>query len=942
MDRHPRRRTLVIATLVFACLCIGRTASAAQRYDPRLRFRVLVTERFDIYHHQGAEAMARRLAAVAHDVARTLDGSLGRPSHRVGIILVDQTDLANGWATPVPYDLIEMTAVAPPGSSIIGNTDDWMRLVFTHEYTHILHLDKSRGWIGGLRRVFGRSPILFPNLFLPTWQIEGIATYQESAGTPQGRVRAGDARAIVQVATGAGRFLPLDRASNSLVDWPSGNAPYVYGGLFHQYLADRFGADALARLRDETAGRLPYFGAPAFKKVFNRSLGDLWSDFEADSRRGTSASAPPGKRLTNHGFTVTAPVFTSDGRLFYSVVNPHGFPALMEHRPDRQAGRQVTTRFLGNRLSSAGDLLVFDQLEYTRNVGLHSDLYAASANSGDVRRLTRGARAADPDVAGDGRTIVCTVQATDRRMLATMTMPVPGQFGVTTALVSEEGTEFYSPRWSPDGRSIVAERRRRGQPYEIVVIDKDTKEVRTLFATRTGRPIAPTWLRDGREILFSWDAAGAPFALMRLDVASGQVRRAASGSGAHSAALSPDGRTVVFVGYTVEGDDLYSVPFEQLRWEELAEPAADATAAVAPEALTGVDAAVESYGPWKTLRPRFWTPVVESDQGEWIAGAGTGGMDALGRHAYAGSVAWSTSRARPDVLAAYVYDRWRPTLFAQISDDTDPFEEGEIHSVELDAGALFPVRRARWVAAAFAGLHGSTDTLDCSACDRPRRGTADRRAVRAGLSVDNSRRYGYSISDEQGGSAQTTIELARRAFGDDGDTGAMVADVRWYLRARPRHGAIALRLSGAFSWGDAETRRRFSASGSGPQAGGFDVGFDAIGLLRGFDESDVIGDRAAVLNVDYRFPLRHVERGFGTLPLFLRNLHGALFADAGNAWTNGFRRSDVRRAFGAELSADAVVGYVLPLTVTGGAAWRDDPVSRARGWAVFGRVGRAF
>jgi hypothetical protein len=49
----------------------------------------------------------------------------------------------------------------------------------------------------------------------------------------------------------------------------------------------------------------------------------------------------------------------------------------------------------------------------------------------------------------------------------------------------------------------------------------------------------------------------------------------------------------------------------------------------------------------------------------------------------------------------------------------------------------------------------------------------------------------------------------------------------------------------------------------------------------------------------------------------------------------------VSRSFGAELSLDAVVGFVLPLTFTAGAAWRDVP-GVDRGGAVFGRVGRAF
>ena len=182
------------------------------RYDPRLRFRTIATPRFDIHFTRVRKrwrAGWRRIDEVAPEVDRRLGGP---PSGRVHVILVDQTDLSNGWATLVPYNLIEITAVPPPGESIIGNTDDWLRLVFAHEYTHIVHLEKSRGWIGGLRRVFGRLPLSFPNLFLPVWQIEGIATFEESAMTQPGRVPAGDFRMLLDEAAAAGRFEPLDRA----------------------------------------------------------------------------------------------------------------------------------------------------------------------------------------------------------------------------------------------------------------------------------------------------------------------------------------------------------------------------------------------------------------------------------------------------------------------------------------------------------------------------------------------------------------------------------------------------------------------------------------------------------------------------------------------------------------------------------------------------------
>ena len=238
----------------------GALTSASGRYDPRLRFQTISTTRFDIHYHQGEEPQARRLARLAETDAAELDATLGRPSGRVQVILVDQSDLSNGWATPLPFNTIEIAAASPDGSSLIGNTDDWLRLVFVHEYTHVVHLSRGRGWIGGLRRVFGRMPLLYPNLYLPLWQIEGIAVHEESALTGQGRVPDRNFRAIADVASAESRFEPIDRANGGLVDWPSGQAQYVYGAYFHEFLVARYGEASLRQLTDSTAGRVPYFG----------------------------------------------------------------------------------------------------------------------------------------------------------------------------------------------------------------------------------------------------------------------------------------------------------------------------------------------------------------------------------------------------------------------------------------------------------------------------------------------------------------------------------------------------------------------------------------------------------------------------------------------------------------------------------------------------------
>jgi hypothetical protein len=335
-------------------------------------------------------------------------------------------------------------------------------------------------------------------------------------------------------------------------------------------------------------------------------------------------------------------------------------------------------------------------------------------------------------------------------------------------------------------------------------------------------------------------------------------------------------------------------------------------------------------------------PVIESSGGELSAGAATAGADALGRHNYVAEVTWAATRARPDWSVSYAYDRWRPLLFASASDDTDPWRDGDVRTQELTAGALFTYRKVRYVSSILAALDASTDQFNCALCPRPVAQTIRRRAIHAGWRFGNAQTYGYSISRESGTAVRATLESAPQAFGSDATTGAFAADGRAYVAAGRRHGVIALRAAAASSSGDNRRRRVFSASGSGPQSDDFDVGTDAIGLLRGFDSADVVGQHAVVANVDFRFPLGYVQRGVGTLPVFVRSIHAAIFADAANAWNGAFHRSDVRRSFGGELSADTILGYAVPVTFTSGIAWWDDPPTARRGWAVFGRVGRAF
>lgn len=976
---HRPRRIDVIAALVLGLLVGSVGGSAAvPLVDPQLTFQRLQTAHFVVYFHQGEGDLAVRLARIAEttwtDMAARFGWTLPERTH---VVLADQTDVSNGWATPLPYNTIMLTAAWPAGSESIGLSDDWLQLVFAHEFTHIAHLDRSRGWARLTRRVFGRVPLAFPNLTLPGWHIEGIATSYESAVTGRGRMFANDFRAIEREPAREGHPLPISRANGGLIGWPGGTATYASGLGFHQYLAQRYGGDSLVQLADRTAGRLPYLGAPAFRRVYGAALGELWHGYQASliaATADTSVRVAP-TRLTHEAFEVTGPRYLPrrctpcPEEIVYSVQTPHEFPALKVVSSSGGVPRTLTTRYLGSTATGNARTIVFDQRELARNVGLYSDLYALDRLTGGVRRLTTGARLLDPDLSSASGRLVAVRQTGDRRELVLASPRADGTLAGIQTLISEPDTQFSTPRWSPDGTSIAAERHRIGETSQVVSVDSTTGDVQVI-ATGATRAVTPTWRPDGRAIVAALDTDDGPFNLVEFSFDGPVITRrqlTRTTGGALWPDVSPDGRRLAFIGYTDTGFDVFTQPYpadDDAAVPSTAEPRR-ASAGAAPSNATPLDRggaspvvgtpAASRYTPWSTLLPRAWMPLVTADSDQTRAGVSTGGRDVLGYHAYGASVLWRVARpgggadggARPDWGAAYVDNRWRPQLFASASASTSYLQGASAdddgvatwRERSLEGGVVLPFRRVLRSQRLFLSGQRSHNAITGGATDD----TFTRVSFRSGWAYRSARVYGYSISPEDGLAVGATVEIAGARLSSIADATTVTGDARAYLPGFARHHVLALRAGGGTSSGARGLGRTFRLGGAMANAETLDFGRSAFSLLRGFPLDSFAGRRVAVANADYRFPLAWPERGRGTWPVFLRSVHGSLFADAGHAWNSRFDIASVKLSGGVEVSTDVVLGYGVPMTITAGIARGHSGTTRVPDTTTgYIRIGRAF
>ena len=267
---------------IAACACataaaVLAPAAARAQLPSDEQIRVIDTPHFRVHYAPGLEALARRAGARAEEAYAAIAQVLVRPPRgRVDMLLADNVDYSNGFATPFPRNRIVLYAHPPVDDPTLAFYDDWMQLVISHELTHVFHLDYARGLPRIPRFVFGRLPLGFPETTTTDWEKEGLATYLESRLTRAGRVRGTIHEMQLRTAVLEGRFFSIDRASGDPVSWPGPGQQYVYGSMFLQYLSEHHGEAATgatssrssttARRRRPTASPSPAPGASGARR----------------------------------------------------------------------------------------------------------------------------------------------------------------------------------------------------------------------------------------------------------------------------------------------------------------------------------------------------------------------------------------------------------------------------------------------------------------------------------------------------------------------------------------------------------------------------------------------------------------------------------------------------------------------------------------------------
>jgi hypothetical protein len=547
-------------------------------------------------------------------------------------------------------------------------------------------------------------------------------------------------------------------------------------------------------------------------------------------------------------------------------------------------------------------------------------------------RLTFGRRAREPAVSADGRHVA---YVTDRVGTSTLRIaePTPGARLENERRLAPSGyfEQAFTPRFSPDGTKVAYGVWTDGGYRDLRIVDVASGELVELWHDRA-LDQQPAWSPDGKTLYFSSDRAGFPN-IFAYDLASRALYQVTNVlTGAYMPEPSPDGRSLVYVGYTTDGFDLFELELERSRFLPATYPVNERPAPRGRPYFTKYK--VEPFNPWPSLRPRSWSLNIGTGTFGTAFTVATSGADAIGRHAFAASLTIETDHVTPLGAVDYYYSRlpfdFRTTFFRAAA-PRDDYRIGETAQtvVENQTGVTTGVAFGMLGDGEFQAIALSY-TLAFIDHEQPLGSDLDPfapvpyepdsgvlGAVRLGYDFSNASATPMAISLERGLRVGVGGDFADPAWGSEYTLTAISGQAAAYV-PMPwlRHHVLAVGLSGAISMGSYVAR-------SGPYyVGGFadDQAFDGFTtgirqggfVLRGYDAGQFFGTTYNLLNVEYRFPIAYVDRGLSTLPVFVRALSGALFFDYGGAYDRMNLRDPLEvfhAGAGAELWMSLVLGY---------------------------------
>jgi WD40 repeat protein len=943
------RRQFLILLGIFSLLAVVPKNSQGGLFDPKLKWRTLQTKHFNIHYYEGEEEVAHRLTVLSEKVYEELSPRFQwKPWGRTEVVVTNTTDISNGLTTVIPYNYVLLFIAPPHGESSLNYYDNWLEDLFRHEFAHVLHLDKYGGSASPFRWIFGK--IISPNGLTPGWVREGIAVQQESL-TGKGRANNSFSEMMLRTDIYNDQFLALDQMAGNQFEWPGFHAAYIYGGKFWTYLADKYGQDKVYEFSKRYSDSVWLFSLnnKARKTFDNKNFFKLHREWKAELTEKYQAQR---REIETEGLTalndikqiqgnLQHPTLSRDGKyLIYLQTDYRNAPEIRLKSIDGSDDRLIAKDIEANQFSFSpdGKKVAYSMVSRYKGWYRYYDIYELDLETKKSTRLTEGKRAFHPDYAPDGKTIVYVANKLTSTQLYSWDIEKKKETPLTQF---ERSLQFSNPRFSPDGKSIAVSVWKAGN-RDIVLYDLKGAVIAQI-TDDAAIDLNPVFSPDGQDIFYTSDLSGVTN-VYRYHLSTGVKEKI---SNVLTGFFEPQYMNGKIYGeyYFGRGYGLKNFEYRPGPSSPSEESEAETTTAAAeteegleelkkegqavftdddPTEVPEVNLVPRKYNPFKKLFvPRFIQPGVFFTDDSLIMSFNLGSIDPIVRHTWYGGATYRTDANFLGGHFLYTYNRFWPSIFVRFNDfvvnygnlfgiGQNFFEERMIGSIGVTLSGYAQGQHSLSPYYYFEN-RSAESFVPPAATPEPSLGHFSGFGLR--YQYSRNKNYPAAISPEGGPRLIMDFQTSDKIFGasEPNEQVIISGDLREYVPLPPEGHVIAFRVAGGIALGDRLLQGTFrlgSATGesilSGPTP--------RLYTLRGLPQITFAGERALLLSGEYRLPLVQPQRGAGTWPIFLKNLHMAFFADYGSVFNGDLDFNNFLLGVGTELRADFVIGYGLPIS----------------------------